>query len=87
MMQLIWLKQIRHCDKNFHFTQFSAEILRVMKTALLSKRVLFYTLIVVAVTKHSVRNNKDFTKRLKRLKDITAICIRMKPIYGYATDK
>ena len=86
-MQLTLLTQIRHCYKKFHFTQFSTEILRVIETPLLSKRVLCYILIIVTVIIFSVTNNKDFTKRLKRLKDIKAICIRMKPIYGYATDK
>ena len=61
-MQLILLKQIRHCDKKFHFTQFSLEILRVIETPLLSKRVLCYILIIVIVIIFSATNNKDFTK-------------------------
>jgi len=61
-MQLNLLTQIRHYDKKFHFTQFSTEILGVIETPLLPKRVLCYILIIVTVIIFSVTNNKDFTK-------------------------
>jgi hypothetical protein len=46
-----------------HFTQFSAEILRVIERPLLSKRALCYILIIVTV-KLSVTNSKHFKKGL-----------------------
>jgi hypothetical protein len=84
-MQLILLRQIRHCDKKFYSILYGNPSGNCNPVAF-KKCALLYSYYCYCYYIFSYEQ-QGLHKRLKRLKDIKAICVRMKPIYGYATDK